>query len=77
MQEEADQRADAYPKSLVGNEGEKNTPIDNTDNDGSEDPGSELDSIKEYNKKHDSQEKHPKPQADETLNPDLTTDNDI
>jgi hypothetical protein len=77
MQNEPDSNGNNKSNDLDINNEDEDTPIDNTENDGSEDPGSELDSISEYNKKRDLEKEHPKPQADETLNPDLTTDNDI
>lgn len=77
MQSESNSNGNNKSKDLDSNKGDGDTPIDNTENDGSEDPGSELDSIREYNKKRDLEKEHPKPQADEALNPGLTTDNDI
>lgn len=54
---------------------DRNTLYDLTNNDGSEDPGAELDTITSINK--DSEKEHTQPQAEETLNPGLNSANDI
>lgn len=62
MQNKSDQKEHAKTNDLaINKENEDENPIDNTDYDGSEDPGSELDSIREYHKKLDSDKKHSKP----------------
>lgn len=52
-----------------------NTPNDLTNNDGSEDPGAELDKI--ISKRKQLENEHTLPQAEETMNPELSSENDI
>lgn len=59
----------------ITNNTDINTLDDLTNNDGSEDPGSELDTIP--SKKKDLEKEHTQPQAEETLNPGLNSANDI
>ena len=54
-----------------------NTLNDLTNNDGNEGPGAELDTIINYTNKKKFDKAHPKPQADEVLNPGLSTDNNL
>ena len=61
----------------ISDKTDSSTFSDLTNNDGNEDPGAELDTIINYSKKNKLEKTHPKPQADEALNPGLNSQNDI